>query len=125
MSVENDLFAALGPLVASRCYPLMFPQPAGGAAPVWPALRYTLVSSEVTPDVCGDGATAELPDKRVQIDAVDSTYEGMRTLRATVLTAMHSFAPPAVLDGEGETFDEPTRTFRARLDFVIYPSSTA
>ena len=45
-------------------------------------------------------------------------------LRLSVLTALEMFTPPALCEGEGEQFDEATKTHRARLDFVFYPSST-
>ena len=41
-----------------------------------------------------------------------------------VETALEMFTPPALCEGEGEQFDEATKTHRARLDFVFYPSST-
>lgn len=123
MSVEADLFTALRSLVSDRVYPLTFAQP-GGALPTWPAIRYTLVVSEPSADVCGDGGDA-VADQLVQIDIVAGTYAAVRALRLQVLTAMSTFAPPALWQGDGDTFDVPTKTYRVRMDFTLYPSSTA
>jgi hypothetical protein len=121
MSVENDVFDALKTLVGNRVYPLTFVQP-GGQLPTWPAIRYTVVSDAIEPTVCGSGGPA-LADTRVQLDVVAIGYTAMRALREQVITAMEAMTTPTVWDGDGEAFDEPTRTCRARLDFVIYPSS--
>jgi hypothetical protein len=72
--------------------------------------------------VCGDSGEATA-DVRVQLDLVASTYTALRTLRTAVLAAMVPFATPAIWDGDGEEYDEETKTFRARIDYVIYPSS--
>jgi hypothetical protein len=121
VSVENDIFAAVSSLVGGRVYPLTFVQPSG-ALPTWPAIRYTVVSDSIEATVCGSGGTDQA-DTRVQLDVVAATYAAVRALRLQVITAMEALTTPTVWDGDGETFDEPTRTFRARLDFVIYPSS--
>lgn len=121
MSLESDLFDALKTLVSNRVYPLTFWQPSG-ALPTWPAIRYTLSGAEPGATVCGDSGEATA-DVRVQLDLVATTYTALRTLRTAVLAAMVPFATPALWDGEDEEYDEETKTFRARLDYVIYPSS--
>lgn len=119
MSIESDLYQALRGLVSDRVYPLAFPQL---TTPVWPAIRYSFISVDPGTDICGDGGNAT-SDTRVQIDIVAKTFEAMRSIRLQVLTAMESFDPPAIWQGEFDDFDAETKTYRASLDFVIYPSS--
>lgn len=121
MSIESDFYTAVQGLVAGRVYPLTFAQPTG--LPTWPAIRYTFIDHSRDVTICGDGGAATA-DARMQVDVVAATYEDMRTLRLSVLTALEMFTPPALCEGEGEQFDEATKTHRARLDFVFYPSST-
>lgn len=122
MSIENDLYAKLRPLVADRVYPLEFPQEE--AAPTWPAIRFTLVSIAPATTICGDSGDKSATT-RVQLDAVTRSYDQTRALRLAILTAMKTFAPPAVLDGSREDRDPETKTYRAGLDFLVYASSPA
>lgn len=122
MTIEADLFTTLKTLSANRVYPLTFVQPSG-ALPTWPAIRYEFISDIRANAVCGTGLD-DTGAVRVQLDAVDKTFIAMRTLRDSIIAAMRSFSPPAILqDGGGDNYDEPTKTFRARLDYVIYRSS--
>jgi len=114
------LFAALGPLVGNRCYPVMFPQE---PLPAWPAIRYTPVGGTVYPDACGGGDGAE-DDQRVQIDMVADTYDAAAALCVAVRAARALLDPPAVPDGPAQyLFDAETKTMRAIQDFTLYPSS--
>lgn len=126
MSLKSDLFDALGPLVSNgsvhRCYPDVFPQPP--AVPVWPAIRYSVISGEVFPDICGSGAD-QTDDVLVQIDAVAPTGTARDALRLSIRNAMSTFQPPATLQGvPREEYDAETKTYRASMDYVIYGSST-
>ncbi len=111
----------LGPLVHGRCYPNTFAQPNGGP-PTWPAIRYTLISSNPAADICGTAGT-NLDDTRVQLDVVAKTYGAAAVLRDQVVAAMQSLSPPCIRDGGFETFDDETKTHRVVMDFVFYPSS--
>lgn len=121
MTVEADLFTTLGPLVANRVYPESFIQP-NGALPVWPAIRYDLVSTVPVITICGDSGD-DAPDIRVQIDGVAKTFMEMRTLRQQIMAAMRLFYPPAVMQNDFAEKDEETKTYRALLEYVIYKSS--
>src|SRR4051812_15153484 len=121
MTLEADIFNALKGLVSNRVYPLEFPQ-ANGGVPVWPAIRYTIISSVPFLDICGDND--EPTDAvRVQIDIVDETYAGMKSLARAVRYAMAMFDPPATLEGGSEEFDAETRTRRTILDYLFHGSS--
>jgi hypothetical protein len=124
MIQSEALFTALSPLVAGRVWPVMFPQDPA-APPEWPAIRYTPVGGQITPDVCGSG-DGTLDDVRVQIDAVATTYEGARLLNQQIRAAMMAFSPPAVAEGPPLfDFDPDLRVHRAIQDFTLYPSSTS
>jgi hypothetical protein len=120
---SEALQAVLAPLVAGRCWPVMFPQTE--AAPVWPAIRYTPVGGTVHSDACG-GGDGSTDDQRVQIDCVAETYLAARDLCQQVRTALMAFDPPAVPEGPALfDFDPELRVHRAIQDFTLYPSSAA
>lgn len=121
MTIEADLFTALGPLVSNRVYPETFVQPSGNL-PVWPAIRYDLISEIPMRTICMDSGD-DAPDTRVQIDGVDKTFKQARTLRSQIMAAMQLFSPPAVLENTFNEYDVETKTFRVSLDYVIYKSS--
>ncbi len=117
------IFAALGPLVEDRCWPVMIPQEKG-KPPVWPAIRYTPVGGTITPDACG-GGTAATDDQRVQVDCiVEGDYKACGALCELARAAMEALAVPTVADGPPlYEYDAETQTFRAIQDFTIYGSS--
>lgn len=121
MTIEADLFTTLGPLVSNRVKPVTFLL-ADGTLPVWPAIRYEFITDVPAISTCGNSETAA--DIRVQIDPVHTTFVGMRALKLNVIAAMRTFSPPAVLqDGGGEDYEAATKTYRARLDYIIHQSS--
>lgn len=116
------IFAALGPLVSSRCYPVMIPQEEG-TPPVWPAIRYTPAGGGIELDACGSGS-AETDDQRVQIDCIAETYKAAGALCELARAAMQGLPVPCAADGAATyEFDDETKTFRAIQDFTIYGSS--
>lgn len=121
MTVEQELFADLRPLVNGRVYPSVFPQPVSGL-PVWPAIRYSFVSTVPIEDLCGDGDDSTA-DVRVQIDVVALTYSAMRALRLQVMEKMRYFFLPARLSLSMEDYDDATKTHRAILDYSLHGSS--
>lgn len=120
MSVETDLFTALSTLVDNRCYPITFPQT--GTVPVWPAIRYTLVSVVPAIALCGDSGD-DAADTRVQLDVVASTYSAARALRLDVLAAMQTFVPPAIFENSSDQYDSETKTYRSQIDYIVYKSA--
>jgi hypothetical protein len=120
MSVETDLYTALSSLVSNRVYPITFPQT--GAVPVWPAIRYTLISVVPAIALCGDSGD-EAADTRVQLDIVDSSYSAMRALRLDVLEEMATFVPPAIFENSSDQYDAETKTYRCQIDYVVYKSA--
>lgn len=121
MAIEQTLFTTLGPLVSNRVKPDTFTQTNGQPLP-WPAIRYSFISHFAHVDQCGDGGDATA-DQRVQLDIVHNTFKELRALRLEVMAAMATFYPPAVIDGSSHGYDAETKTYRATLDYLIYPSS--
>lgn len=122
MTIEASLFTALGPLVSNRVSPVTFPLT--GAVPVWPAIRYSIISVTPSVTICGDGGD-ETADTRIQIDIVATTFSAARTLRRQVMTAMQAFTPIAVFENSFSSYDAETKTFREQVDFVTYASTPA
>jgi hypothetical protein len=119
VTVEADLFAALGPLVSDRVYPLAFPLIP--PVPAWPGIRYSFISETPFPGLCGDTGD-EGSDVRVQVDLVDTTFVSMRALRLSVMSAMSAFDPPTICENTFDTFDAETKTWRCTFDFIVYKS---
>ena len=113
--------AALEPLAAGGCWPVLIPQRDG--PPVWPAIRYTPVGGTIVPDACG-GGTAATDDQRVQIDCIAETYKAAGALCELARAAMEGLAVPTVADGPPTyEYDPDMKVFRAIQDFTIYGSS--
>ncbi len=122
--LEGLLFTTLGPLVNNRCYPLTFIQP-DGELPRWPAIRYTVLTSSDTNDICGS-TTVDTDDSSVQLDLVALTHGAVITLRDQVIAAMLGFSLPATRQPSGgQEFDEQTKTYRVTLEYFISPSSVS
>lgn len=119
--IGGVVFDALKSLVSNRCYPNTFPQPP--KVPIWPAIRYTVISQEPVPDICGTDV-GDTDDTRVQIDCVAASYGDAYALRQSVIAAMQLVAPPCLRDGGFETYDSETKTHRMSVDYLFHPSST-
>lgn len=120
MSVQTVVFQALRALVADRVYPSTFPQ--GDGVPVWPSIRYTVVSTDPAASLCGTPGE-DGDDVRVQIDVVATTHAQMRTLRTQVIAALDGSDPPCSrMPGGFEVFDAETRTHRCAMDWRFHQS---
>lgn len=123
--IEGVVFTALRSLVGDRCYPNTFEQPPDGRLPTWPAIRYSVISSESAVDICGTD-NVDTDDTIVQLDIVAKTHGAAVTLRDQVITAMMGLSPPAVRQPGGFTaYDEVTKTYRITLDYLFAGSSSA
>lgn len=121
MNVPQVIFQELRALVQDRVYPNTFPQ--GEPLPVWPAIRYTIVSEDPAGSLCGTN-DEESDSIRVQFDIVAVTFAAMRTLKAQVIAALDNSDPPSVREPGGfETYDAETRTHRAVIDFTFHQST--
>jgi hypothetical protein len=121
--LETAIVEAIGPLVDGRAYPNTFPQ--DPALPIWPAIRYTIVTAEPVEDLSGgDGdGVVETANVRVQFDLVAEDYFSVRALRSGFKNAMANFDPPAVWASEFNTYDTETKSHRVVIDYAFYPSS--
>lgn len=120
MSIETDLYDALEPLVAGRCYPQVFPLTP--PKPTWPAIRYSIVSEVPAVAMCGDSED-EANDTRIQLDCVAQTFAEARALRLAVIAALVNFDPPCTRESSSMDYDAETQTFRVTMDYVFYPST--
>lgn len=123
MSVPQAIFAALRPLVADRVYPNEFPQ--GDPLPIWPAIRFTVITGDPSPTLCGTG-DEDGDDVVVFIDVVAETYPEMRALKAQVITALQATDPPCSRQPGGqEGPDGETKTQRVVMTYHFQQSSNA
>ena len=121
--ISELLYQLLRGFVADRCYPVQFPQPSGNSPPVWPAIRYTIISAEPAASLCGtnDGTS---DDVTVRIDVVAATYAAMQTLRDLVIATIADTDPPNSRQPGGfETYDAETKTHRAVLEYLFQQST--
>lgn len=121
--IEGVVFTALRSLVSDRCYPNTFMQPPDNTLPTWPAIRYTVTSSEATPDICGTDVV-DTDDVSVQIDIVAKTHGAAVTLRDQVIAALQLASVPNVRQNQFQEFDQETKTHRITLDYLFSQSST-
>ena len=85
MSLEQQIFAALSPLVSGRVHASTFPQLP--AVPITPAILCTFVSADPGQDICGAGGQ-DVEDTRVQVDVYSTSFDSARALRLQVMAAM-------------------------------------
>lgn len=130
--IATVIFAALGPLVSNRCYPIQFPQelieppknrPSGQSYPTWPAIRWYIIFGDNVDTICGTD-TEDTDDTEVQFDVVAKTYTEMFSLRSSVIAALQSVTPPCSRTFLQDDYDEETKTYRGILRYVFHPSSS-
>ena len=121
MSIESELYSALKGLVSNRVHRSVFPQPP--ATPVWPAIRFTMVSGTNAEDISGTG-DLDTDDVLYQIDIVAETFAEVDSLTAQVVAAMQAFPRPNSRTGRrADPYDPVTKTERVSLDYLIQQSS--
>jgi hypothetical protein len=119
VSHETDLEALLKPLVGNRVTANTFAQV---VTPIWPAIRYTFSNTPLV-DSLGDGDD-ETSERSVQLDVVAVNDSQARALRLSVMAAMRTFDPPAILDNDFSTFDDETKTHRKILQYTFHGSTS-
>jgi len=120
--IPGVVYEALKGLVADRCYPDTFPQSPTNAA-IWPAIRYTIISEDPVPDICGTdtGATDQVT---VQIDYVAKTKGAVLALQQQGRAALMATFPPCSRENGFGIYDPETKTYRATDDYQFHPSSS-
>lgn len=120
--IDTVVRATLKSIFSDRVYPDTFLQRNGSLGQL-PACRYTRISGDNSATVCGtDDESTD--DTRVQIDIVAGNYAERESLVAQVITAMQTTDPPCYREGGvRREFDEPTRNYRASIDFIFTPST--
>ncbi len=120
MTLFNSMFVALRSLVADRVYEDEFPQ--SPTVPVVPAIRITLITGELFPDVCGNDLITGNP--RYQIDVIDASAQARNALVTTVCAALDLISPPGIMqDMPSNSFDAQTKRYRATFDYEFNQSS--
>lgn len=110
--IETSVFDALEGLVSGRCYPLQMPQ-----EPTYPAIVYSRIASEPQNRLEGG---ASLDQVRVQIDCYATTYEGAKTLSASVRSAMESASLGATLQLDLDLYEPEVKVYRVTMDFYVW-----
>ena len=112
MMVEQQLFAALNALVSGRMYPMVAPD-----SPITPYIVYQNISNK--PEVCLAGNTP-IQNTRMQIDAYDKTYLGVKTLKASIDTAMLAASLRNVPLNQQDIYESAVKLYRIQQDYSIW-----
>lgn len=121
--IDATVRAALKDIFSGNVYANVFPQLSNGQInSKLPAARFQIVSATNAGTVCGTGDRST-DDTRIQVDVVAGDWDALSPLVDDVIAAMQATDPPCTRDNYFTTFDEPTRTHRAVLDFIFTPSS--
>ena len=113
MSIETQIFDALGPLVEDRCYPVVLP----ASLTVWPAIRYTF--SAVVPEntVCG---ASDQDVYRLQIDLYGPDYDDLAMLRLAIFAAIEAAFESAERQLDVPDFEPDARLHRRVIDYLVF-----
>lgn len=121
--IDAIVRAAINSVFDGRVYANTFPQTeAGTGLSRLPAARFQIISAVNAGTVCGtDDRSTD--DTRVQIDVVAGDWDSLMTKVDETIAAFIDSDPPCTRENYFTTFDVETRTHRASIDFVFYPSS--
>jgi hypothetical protein len=114
--IETSIFNALKALVSNRCYPLQMPE-----NPTYPAIVYSRIAG--APFNVLD-ASASIDQVRMQIDCYALTYDGAKTLSASVRDAMESAAFKGTLQFDIDFYEEEVKVYRVAMDFYVWQKNT-
>lgn len=121
--IDAVVRAALKAVFNNAVYANAFPQTeAGTGLSRLPAARFQIVSAVSAPTVCGTD-DRETDDTRVQIDVVAGDWDALMAKVDETIAALLNTYPPCTRENYFTTFDVETRTHRASMDYVFYPSS--
>lgn len=129
--IADVVFAALRGLVNDRVYPVQFPQELidppktvvfGVPYPTWPAIRYQELSGDSGNSICGTNSEAT-DTTQIQIDVVAVSWQEMRTLVSSVISALQVTSPPCSRDFLMDDYDADLKVFRGILRYSFYASS--
>lgn len=110
--IQEDIHAALAPLVGGRCYPVYFPERVADSLDDEVSIVYQVLETEVAMTVCGIGPMR----RRVQIDIVGPTYAAVWAMQAQALAALDALGRIAIDDaGHDEAWEFDSRAFRVAM----------
>lgn len=111
--IESSVYQALQSLVGGRCYPLQMPQ-----SPQYPTIVYSRIASEPKNRLEGG---ASLDQVRIQVDCYAQTYDGAKSLSASVRQAMEAAVFKATLQSDMDLFEGDLKNvYRVMMDFYVW-----
>lgn len=110
MSLQTDIFSALGPIVNNRVYPLVMPQ-----AATIPAVVYTRIANNAQ-NVLEGGST--LDQVRIQIDTYATTFAECRNIADQVRSAIEGIK--GTLQTEQDFWEVEVNYYRISQDYYIW-----
>lgn len=110
--IEQTIFSTLNGLVGGRCYPMVAPD-----SPTCPYIVYQNIANK--PEVCLDG-NIPISNTRMQIDAYEKTYSGVKTLKASIDAAMLAAAFKNVPLMQQDIYEAEVKLYRVQQDYSIW-----
>lgn len=114
--VEQTLFNTLNALVSGRMYPMVAPD-----SPVVPFIVYQNITNSPEYTL---GNTSPINNTRMQIDCYSDSYSGVKTLVASVQSAMMAAAQANTLVNvpkmSQDLYESEVKLFRVTQDYSIW-----
>jgi hypothetical protein len=111
-TTEATAQTLLAALVSGRCYPLTAPDPV-----TKPYIIYSVIS-DVQEN--GIGGFAGISNQRMQVDAYATSYGAVKTLAASIKTAMSTAAFTNIHLSSQDLHESDTQLYRISMDFSIW-----
>ena len=115
MSIQTDLRALIGSLVADRAYPVAAPD-----SPVAPYLTYQRVSAVPENVLSGNGGAAPLMNTRLQIDVYATTYSEAQAKAQAIKDALQGWAIQNVTNSEQDLYEDDVKLHRVMIDISTW-----
>jgi hypothetical protein len=116
MMVENALFNLLNGLVGGRMYPMVAPD-----SPTVPFIVYQNITNSPEYTL---GNTSPINNTRMQIDCYSDTYGGVKSLVASVQSAMQAAAQAKTLVNvpkmSSDLYEAEVKLYRVTQDYSIW-----
>ena len=115
MSIQTDLRALIGPLLADRAYPVAAPD-----SPVAPYLTYQRVSATPENVMAGNGGANPLTNTRLQIDVYATTYAEAQDRAQAIRSALQGWGIQNVTNSEQDLYEDDVKLHRVMIDISTW-----
>lgn len=115
MTIQTDLRAAIGDLVAGRVYPLFAPEQAAR-----PFIVYSRLAATEQSTLDAQGGTGNLINTRLQVDAYAETYTEAQALADAIVARIKTWNVTCTVNVQMDMFEQDTRLYRVMTDLSTW-----